>query len=256
MSSAEKGSWRQRLAASLRRHPATVIATVALLSSMIGTATATQVLVVKETRTVVKAAPAASDGLSAQAAKKKKKARRGPRGPQGPAGPAGSLIGTTAGGDLAGSFPNPVVAPGAITPGKIGTIPAVSATENTAVNFPNATPTVANLDGEHFDTANMHSTGANNSRLVAPITGIYQVSGHVNWAADIDGERIVDLYRNGAFVHNMAGERNNDDDVVVQPFASLVRLTAGQYVELVLFHTAGAPLMVRADEFSMHWVGP
>ncbi len=252
MSFDEKGKRRERLAASLRRHPATVIATVALLSSMLGTAAATQV-VVKETRTV----QSASSTDSAQAAKKKKKARRGPRGPQGPAGSDASIIGAPASGDLAGSsFPNLVVAPGAITPGKIGTIPAVSATYGAAPTIPNNDSTPAAMNAENFDTAGMHATGANNSRLTAPITGTYQISGHVNWGGNLTGLRIVDLYVNGALEHTLVAAPSGTSSVIVQPFASLVRLTAGQYAELQLYQDSGGNLNGGAQEFSMTWVGP
>ena len=229
---------------------------------MLGTATATQVLVVKETRTVVKNPPSGSQGagetVAAEAAKKRRARRRGPPGPQGPAGPAGtnaSLNGVAAGGDLTGSsFPNLVLAPGAVTPGKIGTIPAVNAFQATPVNFPTGNPsTVAGLNSERIDTANMHSS---TSRLTAPISGIYQVSGHVNWAANNVGERIVDLYKGGSQVYSMTADDNNENLVMVQPFAGLIRLNAGEYVEFFLFQDSGGNLMARADEFSMHWVGP
>jgi hypothetical protein len=39
---------------------------------------------------------------------------QGERGPEGPPGPAGSILGAPAGGDLAGSYPNPEIAPGAV----------------------------------------------------------------------------------------------------------------------------------------------
>lgn len=166
-----------------------------------------------------------------------------------PSGPAG--------GDLAGSsFPNPVLSPGAVTPGKIGTIPAVRAKFTTAASIPNSTLTLAALGAEDFDTANMHSTSSLTSRLVAPITGIYQVSGRVNWAGVASGMRIADLYRNGSLVGNLVAGPNSGNNAMAQSFASLVRLTAGQYVELVLFQNSGGAVDGGAGEFSMHWVGP
>jgi hypothetical protein len=71
------------LAERARRHPAMVVAIAALVFSLIGTATASRVLVREKTTKVVvrEVAPAA-----APAAKKKAKARPGPRGPAGPQG--------------------------------------------------------------------------------------------------------------------------------------------------------------------------
>src|SRR6266508_1778129 len=65
----------------VRRNRATVIALVALVFSIVGTAAATQVLVKKGTRTVVVKQPAAHIAA---------KGKRGPRGPAGPAGPQGA----------------------------------------------------------------------------------------------------------------------------------------------------------------------
>jgi hypothetical protein len=64
----------------IRRHRATVIALVALVFSIVGTAAATQVLVKKSTRTIVVKEPAAHSAA---------KGKRGPRGPAGPPGPPG-----------------------------------------------------------------------------------------------------------------------------------------------------------------------
>ena len=54
----------------------------------------------------------------------------GPQGPTGPAGPAGTnatLTGVAAGGALAGTYPDPTLATGAVTPATFGTIPQARA---------------------------------------------------------------------------------------------------------------------------------
>src|SRR5262245_4805356 len=95
-----------------RPSPAMIVAVVALIFALIGTAAATQVLVKRETTKVV----------AEKAAKKK----RGPAGPPGPAGAAGAQglqgaqgipgpVGPStgpAGGDLRGNYPSPMLAPG------------------------------------------------------------------------------------------------------------------------------------------------
>jgi hypothetical protein len=65
---------------------------------------------------------------------------------------------------------------------ELAKLPAVDAfrAANMPVN-PNS-PTLVNLDGESFDTADMH---APNSRSVrAPVRGIYDATAHVNWVGN------------------------------------------------------------------------
>src|SRR5215207_1533399 len=78
---------------------------------------------------------------------------------------------TTAGGDLAGTYPSPSIRTGSVTPRTFGTIPAARAFHSTTQSIPDDTLTSVALDGEAFDTASVHSTTENTSRLTAPVPG-------------------------------------------------------------------------------------
>jgi hypothetical protein len=116
------------------------------------------------------------------------------------------------------------------------------------------------FDSERYDTAGMH-TATNNSRLTAPVKGIYAVSASVTWSSDPDGTRFVGLKRNGdTFVaaQTQPAIAGNPTD---QEVSQQVLLQEGDYVEVRVHKVSGNPIAVlkfqeSSPEFSMTWLAP
>ena len=96
---------------------------------------------------------------------------------------APELRGASVGGDLAGTLPNPTLA----------TLPAVRVDDDTQVEIGTATSVLMDLDDEVFDTAEMHPGNGKDDRIRVPRTGTYILSGEVQWEANPDGYRTLDL---------------------------------------------------------------
>jgi hypothetical protein len=203
---------------------------------------------------------------------------RGARGPQGvpgtPGAPGakgdkgdpGAAIGA-AGGDLAGSFPNPQIGSGKVTPDKISGIPAARITRGSSnQTIPNGNLTYVQFDSEAFDTANLFDPVSPQS-LKAPIAGLYLLSGSVRWAANANGTRFA-AFRSAGGPYIAPDWRNaaTGGASTDQEISSLVALQANQTVSIQLYQTSGTPLdllwrgdpdsSAEAPVLTMHWVGP
>lgn len=211
---------------------------------------------------------------------------QGPVGPVGPAGPQGvqglpgvDFNGVFAGGDLTGAYPSPQIAVNvitssnvvdgtirtddianfAVTAAKIGTLPAVRAALLTAFPTPGGVYTMIPFASpEDFDTANIHSTVAaeNPERLTAPVSGYYQVSAIIVWAASASGYRELQVLRNGVATDIVIGQTTVPISVslpTVQNISALVKLNAGEWIQMRGKHT-DALLNIELGYFMMHWV--
>jgi len=107
--------------------------------------------------------------------------------------------------------------------------------------------TVVALNSELFDTDSYHDNTTNNSRLVAPATGVYQVSYNVVWAGGGANDRIAFLRLNaaggGTDAANVLGATNvapgGSGYNPTNSLTTLIALNAGDYVELFVYQSSG-----------------
>ena len=195
---------------------------------------------------------------------------------------AGKIADGAVGGDKiadgavgAGKIADGVVGAGKIADGAVGgdkiadgavgttelsrTIPAVRVTKVAGQSIPSGSTTTLVFDAERYDTANMHDNSTDNSRLVAPVDGIYTVTAQVGWAANTTGVRELFIDTADGRVAADGGVPNNI--AFRRTLTTQVRLRAGDYVEARVFQSSGAPLLIEKSdqftpEFSMTWAAP
>ena len=155
-----------------------------------------------------------------------------------------------------------------VTNGSLGTgelshaIPAARVTRTSAQSIPDSLNTSLAFDQERYDAAGVHDNATNNSRLTAPVTGIYAVTAQFTWGGSAGaGSRFAGVMKNGSTLIARSQELAGDDD---QNITTQVLLAAGDYVEVVVLQTSGSSLTVAANgvaqqftpEFSMTWLAP
>lgn len=138
--------------------------------------------------------------------------------------------------------------------------PRCSVYQSSTTNMTNDTETTILFDAELFDWSveAMHSTSSSTGRITIPSTGLYDVRAKVGFAADIDGYRQVSIRKNGVTVLDIARQAATPALSASVSIARRVQLVAGDYIEVIARHTAGATIATVSGaewtSFEAMWV--
>jgi len=113
---------------------------------------------------------------------------------------------------------------------------------NADQTIPQATWTALSFNTVYYDYDDCWSSSYP-TRLTCQTSGLYIITGHVRWAANSNGERIMGIYKSDGVGYATCGQLPVPSQTRMS-IATILPLQAGEYVILQVYQTSGGDLAV------------
>lgn len=144
--------------------------------------------------------------------------------------------------------------------------PACRVYHNTTQSVADVTETTVAFNAERYDTAAMHDTVTNNSRITIPAAGLYAVSFSGEFGAGTDYLCLYSICRlnAGTIIGRSSTARHDSGDgsPAATSFGFTYKFVAGDFIEVRMYHNNGANVARNvlstgnsSPEFAATWVG-
>lgn len=120
-------------------------------------------------------------------------------------------------------------------------VPAVRVYNTTNQTIDNTTVTILTFDSERFDTASMHDTSSNTSRITIPVAGIYRFTATIGFEAAMGAATrvITSLKLNGTTYIGRMETNKIPSTNLVQCCTCIWQCAANDYVEVDVYQDSG-----------------
>lgn len=129
---------------------------------------------------------------------------------------------------------------------------AVKAVKTAAQSIPNSTVTAITFpQTDEYDTDGMHDPAVNNTRITIKTPGLYELTADASWGTGTTGRRQLHFLKNGTTVIRSVQDQAQNEAAAWHGnlIVAHALLAAGDYVEVMCFHTQGAALNVDQASF-------